>query len=231
MATQFDTGWVAVPASFRLFLRSGAVRIDRQGVVLMTTVWLDLWRDIVVVRRRFSPADTNRASPDADRRSAGCAYREHCSWLARAAAHPVVHIVHRDSVQRIVSTAFVGSATLASSPVSAADGARLIAALAREVHRLHTNGLVHGALQADHVIVAGNRFWLCSPATRGAAELSRTTDVAAIGRLCHNMLAGWEASATSDLTAADRRGWADLMAAAAEPSMSAARLAARAERL
>ncbi len=156
-------------------------------------------------------------------------YLASVDWLETTAGHPVVQIVHRDDERLILSTGFVGATTASCAELHPADAAQLLAAVGRAIARLHANGLVHGNLVADHIVLRGSRFWLCSPATTPAEPSS---DVVALASLAEGFVDTWEHSAArSGLSRADRRRWLDVVAVASDPSMSAARLAARVDRL
>lgn len=92
-------------------------------------------------------------------------HRAEVAWLASARAHPVVRLraVHPDRPSFV--TDYAGTATLwtvGRSPLAAAD---VVGELCRIVGDLQRDGLIHGNLSCDHVLVRDRRVTLCSPAT------------------------------------------------------------------
>jgi hypothetical protein len=84
-------------------------------------------------------------------------------------------------------TEYVGPRTLATcGPVTTDRAARLVADLATTVADLHAQGLVHGALHPEHVLVAGERTVLCGLGP--AAGTSPADDVNGIGTCLRSLL-------------------------------------------
>jgi hypothetical protein len=104
----------------------------------------------------------------------------------RAAAHPgVVGLV--DSNSAVLHTQLVEGRPLADTrPLTAEEAAGLAAAIATTLADLHDLGIVHGGVDATHVIVTDEgRPVLCSLGRGGEPA----DDVAALGRLVTEMLA------------------------------------------
>ncbi|GIU85196.1 MAG: hypothetical protein KatS3mg008_1971 [Acidimicrobiales bacterium] len=123
------------------------------------------------------------------------------SLLALVARPGVVQLVDDGGPPGVVTTAYVGSHTLATwQPASAEDAFEFARELVRLVAGLHRDGFAHGALRPEHVLVdAAGRPVLCGFAARGpsasqglgrpGSETSVETegeyqeDVVALGRL------------------------------------------------
>lgn len=85
-------------------------------------------------------------------------------------------------------TEYVGPRTLATlGPVTVERAAELVADAAATVADLHAAGVVHGDLQPEHVLVAGDRTVLCSLAADPAGR-SPADDVLGLGRCLATVL-------------------------------------------
>lgn len=106
-----------------------------------------------------------------------------------AALHPgVVELV--DATDTTVRTRLVDGRALAEAgPLAPEEVAGLAAAVATTLADLHERGIVHGAIDASHVLITGEgRPVLCSLGRGGEPG----DDVAALGRLVTSLLAGGE---------------------------------------
>jgi hypothetical protein len=206
---------------------------------MTVTVWLDLWRKSVVVRRRFVPIDH---ADGHDQPSATERYLGHCRWLDAAArdhggaSHPVVRIAQRDPERLVIATLFAGAATAFSRPLPPTTSAQLLTATANALAKLHACGLVHGNLTGDHILLRGSHFSLCSPTGLGAGfGAEPADDVAAFGPLIDGLLWLWdeddEGQPRFTIGSSERRRWEELAHLARHGSLSAARLAMRLETL
>ena len=85
-------------------------------------------------------------------------------------------------------TAYVGPRSLATlGPVTVERAAGLVADLATTVADLHQQGVVHGRIRPDHVLVAGDRTVLCSPAP-DPTGLAPADDVLGVGHCLQALL-------------------------------------------
>jgi hypothetical protein len=85
-------------------------------------------------------------------------------------------------------TEYVGPRTMATmGPVTTETAADLVADLATTVADLHVAGFVHGDVRPEHVLVAGDRTVLCSPAA-WADDRTPADDVLGIGRCLASLL-------------------------------------------
>lgn len=85
------------------------------------------------------------------------------AWLERAARPGVVRLVATSEEPFTIVTEHVGSRTLRTAGLDPDDGLATTIGLCDLLIELHRDGIVHGKLTPDHVIVGGDRIWLCSP--------------------------------------------------------------------
>jgi hypothetical protein len=116
-------------------------------------------------------------------------------WL-RAARHPgVVELIGFDRPGREraaeLRTAFAGRPLAVAGPLTVAHAAGVTASVAATVADLHDLGVVHTRLGPSHVLIAGaGQPRLCgfSAASAPSDTATRADDVAAIGRLIHELV-------------------------------------------
>ncbi len=107
--------------------------------------------------------------------------------LDHAGVIRLVELADRDG-DPVLVTEYIGPRTMASVGVMPPERAAALAAdLATTVADLHALGVVHGAIQPEHVLLAGDRTVLCS---LGAdADCAPADDVAGIGSVLRGSLA------------------------------------------
>jgi len=144
--------------------------------------------------------------------------------LERGRHHGVVELV--DAVDGVVRTRWVEGRVLADiGALSPEEVAGVVGAVAATVAELHERGVVHGGIDATHVLVTPEgRPVLCSLGRRGRPP----DDVAAIGRLLAGLLdrAGSEPPPGA---VAGRRALGSMLAPPAPPALAALAAAARAD--
>lgn len=137
-----------------------------------TTIQLRAGR-LVVVKQRVA---SQRVATETEAR-----------WLA-AARHPGVVPLRRVSpATGVLETSHVGLATLRTRPTTPAMAAFILASVGRILADLHGQGLIHGNLAPEHVILTGPHQVipiLCSP--RGANHDPRL-DVIALSQLAQTL--------------------------------------------
>lgn len=143
----------------------------------------------LVVRKVGLPGD------DKDRQA-------EAEWLRRAAGPGVVELVVAGAPPVGIVTAHAGSHTWRTSSPEPAPAAVLLASALRTVARLHRQGLVHGALVPDHLIVSGGETVLCSP---DPSATGQALDRGALADLAQGSLQRWRSDGVS-VPEADR--WA-----------------------
>ena len=163
----------------------------------------------LAVHKRFLP----EAPPAGGAPDPGVRHLAVCRWLRAAADDPVPRLLGADRQHLELTMTFAGTETAVSGNRPPAELARLLAAVATTVGSMHRRGLVHGAIAGDHIVVDGPRFALCGPS--GLVD-DPGVDVAAFGPLI------------AQLPVEPAGGpWEAVLGAAADPSMSAARLGRR----
>lgn len=168
--------------------------------------------------------------------------RAEAEWLWRAARPGIVPIVSPEptggweSLSEVggadagftIVTRHVGSRTLRTARLEPEAALPTMIELAELLTELHRDGLVHGKLTPDHVIIGSDRLWLCSPT--GTATDPRD-DLDGLARCMRDVERQWgdrrRRSPFSSSTFTD--GWHDLanrIADGDDPSMSATRAVA-----
>lgn len=109
-------------------------------------------------------------------------------WLRRAAGPGVVQLLVAGPPPVGIVTAHAGSHTWRTSAPAPAPAAQLLASAMRTVARLHRQGLVHGALGLDHLIVSGGQAVLCSP---NLSATDQDLDRRALGDLAQDSIQRW----------------------------------------
>jgi hypothetical protein len=147
------------------------------------------------------------------------------AWLARAARPGIVPLVTIDEPPPTepftIVTEHVGSRTLRTARLGPLEAWRVIVDVAELMGELHRDGLVHGKLTADHVIIGAERVWLCSP--DGSCE-DPGEDLDGLARCMGDLQHQWE---ISGLEIPFGTQWADLaerLADTTDPSRSATRV-------
>lgn len=142
------------------------------------------------------------------------------AWLQAAARPGVVQLLSVSSDPTTIVTAHAGARTLRTARLAPLDGLRLMVATADLLAGLHRDGLVHGKLTVDHIIVGSAGPVLCSP--DGTID-DPTADVDGMARCMNELSKQWDASGA---TVAWRQRWDQLatrLADATDPSRSATR--------
>ncbi len=123
----------------------------------------------LVVEKRRLPLDEPLGPSlraEAERRARHATEAE-ARWLVGARHPGVVALRHHDPDRAVLATAWAGAATVAHLPPGPGR-ARALSQVAATLGRIHLRGLVHGAVRAEHIVVATGpaadlRARLCSP--------------------------------------------------------------------
>ncbi len=113
------------------------------------------------------------------------------AWLERAARPGVVRVVATTEDPFTIVTENAGSRTLRTAGLSPTDGLDTTIELCGLLVELHRDGIVHGKLSPDHVIIGRERIWLCSP--DGRAE-DPTSDLEGLARCMAELAHQWAES-------------------------------------
>ena len=150
-------------------------------------------------------------------------------WLRRAARPGVVPLVatppgsggpeDHDPAASII-TRHVGSRTLRTARLDPAEACQALVEVAELLVELHRDGLVHGKLTPDHVILGAERVWLCSP--DGTVD-DPTSDIEGLARCMHDVRRQWEEAGRRPPDAAEWTAVAERFADNTDPSRSAPR--------
>jgi tRNA A-37 threonylcarbamoyl transferase component Bud32 len=142
------------------------------------------------------------------------------NWLERAARPGIVRVVSVSADPFTIVTEHAGSRTLRTAGLDPDAALGVLIAVATTLAELHRDGLVHGKLTVDHIILGANDTWLCSP--DGNAD-DASLDLDSIARCMRELARQWDASGTR---AAWRDQWDDIagrLERADDPSRSATR--------
>lgn len=142
------------------------------------------------------------------------------AWLERAARPGVVRLVSTSAEPFTIVTEHAGSRTLRTARLEPSEGVTAMISLCDLLVDLHRDGLVHGKLTPDHVIIAGDRIWLCSP--DGRAD-DPGDDLEGLARCMTELEHQWN---TAGRTPEFGGGWHELasrLADGADPARSAQR--------
>lgn len=131
----------------------------------------------VAIKSSLDAAGTDRIAGEADR--------------LRLAAHPgVIELVRFDEVAGVLATAWASGGALSTADVSVRRAASAIAAAATTLVDLHERGLVHGRVDATHLLLgAAGETWLTGFAEPAGSPTAHD-DTAAIGAVIASVLAG-----------------------------------------
>ncbi len=142
------------------------------------------------------------------------------AWLERAARPGVVRLVSTSKEPVTIVTEHVGSRTLRTGGLDPAEGLATITGLCDLLVELHRDGLVHGKLTPDHVIVGGDRIWLCSP--DGRAD-DPADDLVGLARCMTELEHQWNEAGETPAFLGSWRELAARLADDADPARSASR--------
>ncbi len=149
-------------------------------------------------------------------------------WLAEVRSPIVVRFLRVTDNPVVIQTEHGGQRTLRTSREDPPAVARLLVRLARGLAGIHDQGLVHGKITLDHIIIgAGTRpggdnesIVLCSPSGVATDPID---DLRAVGMVISDLLTRWDAE---DVTVANRAEWERIVErlAAADEATSAHRI-------
>ncbi len=115
-------------------------------------------------------------------------------WLTRAQGSGIVRLHAVDSDAGHYSTCFGGPLTVAAAATDPDAAVTMLGAVWGVLERLHRLGLTHGAVTADHAVIAGHGPLLLSPG--GPEPVDRSDDITGFGQMIVGVAGVWSATAT-----------------------------------
>lgn len=149
-------------------------------------------------------------------------------WLERAARPGIVRLVSTSSEPFTIVTEHAGAPTLRTARLDPDDALAVLIDVTTTLVELHSDGLVHGKLTVDHIVLGPDRTWLCSP--DGHAE-HPSADLDGLARIMHELANQWDESGARIMWRDQWNEIADRLERAEDPSRSANRTLQALDRL
>lgn len=121
-------------------------------------VWLETAGRAVVVRKQFIAPTVD---PDGVVHHPATRHELETRWLNATERLPTVNLLGTDTSSLLLTTEFAASRTLAHPslvPTQITEGLLLTC---EALHQLHGQGITHGAIRPEHVLIGSGRVWLC----------------------------------------------------------------------
>ncbi len=115
------------------------------------------------------------------------------AWLERAERPGIVRLVSISDEPFTIVTEHAGSRTLRTAGLEPEAGLEILTSVTSTLTELHRDGLVHGKLTVDHIILGADRAWLCSP-DGNASDAS--LDLDGLARCMRELSRQWDTSGT-----------------------------------
>ncbi len=121
-------------------------------------VWLETVDRAVVVRKQFvaPTVDANGVVHHPATR-----HELETRWLNATERLPTVNLLESDPSSLLLTTEFATGRTLAHPSLTATQIVDGLVSACEALHQLHQQGITHGAVRPEHVLVGSGRVWLC----------------------------------------------------------------------
>ena len=141
-------------------------------------------------------------------------------WLEQAARPGIVRLVSTSNEPFTIVTEHAGAKTLRTGNLDPDAALAVLTDVTATLAELHRDGLVHGKLTVDHIVLGSDRTWLCSP--DGHAD-DPSHDLDALARIMQELAHQWDESGTRTAWRDQWNEIADRLEHGEDPSRSANR--------
>lgn len=146
--------------------------------------------------------------------------RAESAWLEQAARPGIVRLVSTSNEPFTIVTEHAGAKTLRTGNLDPDAALAVLTDVTNTLAGLHRDGLVHGKLTVDHIVLGSDRTWLCSPDGHAA---NPSHDLDALARIMQELAHQWDESGNRTPWRDQWNEIADRLERGEDPSRSAKR--------